>query len=250
MRRIFVSLRLDKNAALGDKRVRQAMNYAFDCESVMKNILAGRGTCSAHIINAPFGSPKVTKYQYDPKKAASLLDEASWKAGSDGIREKDGQKLILNFDSPNGRYIYDKEISQVIAKNLKDVGIGTTLNVLEWTVLSGKTDNQGAGMTNMTFLGSGPGFSCRADLALIEAASGSNRTGYNAPAVEALFKQLIPEKDEAKRLQLCQQIEELAVDDAPLIFIWLQTDFYGVSNRVEWAPRPDTRIMMFSAKLK
>ena len=105
-------------------------------------------------------------------------------------------------------------------------------------------------MTDMTFLGSGPGFSCRADLALIEAASGSNRTGYNSPAVEALFKQLIPEKDEAKRLQLCQQIEELAVDDAPIIFIWLQTDFYGVSNRLDWTPRADTRIMMFSAKLK
>lgn len=250
MRRIFVSLRVDKNAALGDKRVRQAMNYAFDCEAVMKNILGGRGTCSAHIINAPFGSPKVTKYAYDPKKAASLLDEAGWKMGSDGIREKDGKKLILNFDSPNGRYIYDKEISQVLGKNLKDVGVGTTLNVLEWTVLSAKTDNQGAGMTDMTFLGSGPGFSCRADLALIEAASGSNRTGYNGPGVEALFKQLIPEKDEAKRLQLCQQIEELAVDDAPIIFIWLQTDFYGVSSRLDWTPRADTRIMMFSAKLK
>jgi peptide/nickel transport system substrate-binding protein len=124
MRRIFVSLRVDKNAALADKRVRQAMNYAFDCESVMKNILGGRGTCSAHIINAPFGSPNVTKYAYDPKKAAALLDDAGWKMGTDGIREKDGKKLVLNFDSPNGRYIYDKEISQVLGKNLKDVGIG------------------------------------------------------------------------------------------------------------------------------
>ena len=250
MRRIFISLRVDRNAALADKRVRQALNYAFDCDSVMKNILAGRGSCSAHIINAPNGSAKVTKYAYDPKKAAALLDEAGWKTGTDGIREKDGKKLLLNFDSPNGRYIYDKEISQVIGKNLKDVGVATTLNVLEWTVLSKKTDNQGAGMTDMTFLGSGPGFSCRADLALIEAASGSNRTGYKGAEVEALFKQLIPEKDEAKRLQLCQKIEELAVDDAPLIFIWLQTDFYGVSERLEWAPRPDTRIMMFGAKLK
>ncbi len=250
MRRIFISLRLDKNDALADKRVRQALNYAFDCDSVMKNILAGRGTCSAHIINAPNGSPNVTKYPYDPKKAAALLDEAGWKMGADGIREKAGKKLTLNFDSPNGRYIYDKEISQVIAKNLKDVGVGTTLNVIEWTVLSKKTDNQGAGMTDLTFLGSGPGFSCRADLALIEGASGSNRTGYKGPAAEELFKQLIPEKDEAKRLQLCQKIEELAVDDAPLIFIWLQTDFYGVSERLDWTPRADTRIMMFSAKLK
>jgi peptide/nickel transport system substrate-binding protein len=250
MRRIFISLRLDKNAALGDKRVRQAMNYAFDCEAVMKNILGGRGTCTSHIINAPFGSPKVTKYPYDPKKAAALLDEAGWKMGADGIREKDGKKLEFLFDSPNGRYIYDKEISQVLAKNLKDVGISTKLSVIEWTVLSKKTENQGAGMVDMTFLGSGPGFSCRSDLALIEGPSGSNRTGYNSPAVEALFKQLIPEKDEAKRLALCHQIEELAVDDAPLIFIWLQADFYGVSERLDWTPRADTRIMMFSAKLK
>jgi peptide/nickel transport system substrate-binding protein len=250
MRRIFVSLRIDKNDALADKRVRQAMNYAFNCDAVMKNILGGRGECTSHIINAPYGSPNVTKYAYDPKKAASLLDDAGWKVGADGIREKDGKKLVFNFDSPNGRYIYDKEISQVIAKDLKAVGIDTKLSVIEWTVLSKKTDNQGAGMVDMTFLGSGPGFSCRSDLALIEGASGSNRTGYKAPAVEELFKQLIPEKDEAKRLALCHKIEELAVDDAPLIFIWLQTDFYGVSERLDWTPRADTRIMMFNAKLK
>ncbi len=248
MRRIFISLRLDKNDALADKRVRQALNYAFNCDAVMKNVLAGRGQCTSHIINAPNGSPKVTKYAYDPKKAAALLDEAGWTMGPDGVRQKGGKKLELNFDSPNGRYIYDKEISQVIAQDLKAVGVATKLNVIEWTALSKKTESQGAGMVDMTFLGSGPGFSCRSDLALIEGPSGSNRTGYKSPEVEALFAKLIPEKDDAKRLALCHQIEELAVDDAPLIFIWLQTDFYGVSQRLDWSPRPDTRIMMFGAQ--
>ena len=123
--------------------------------------------------------------------------------------------------------------------------------MLEWTVLSKKTENQGAGMIDMTFLGSGPGFSCRSDLALIEAASGSNRTGYNSPAVgSAVQASSSPKRTKPSAWQLCQQIEELAVDDAPLIFIWLQTDFYGVSERLDWTPRADTRIMMFSAKLK
>ena len=251
MRRIFVSLRVDKNDALADKRVRQAMNYAFDCDSVMKNILAGRGTCTSHIINAPYGSPNVTKYPYDPKKAAALLDEAGWKLGADGIREKDGKKLSLNFDTPNGRYIYDKEISQVIQQNLKAVGIDTKLNVLEWTVLSKKTENQGAGMVDMTFLGSGPGFNCRFDLALIEAASGSNRTGYKGVEVEALFKQLIPEKDDAKRLALCQRRSKRPPSTTP------RSSSSGCrptstvsSSRLDWTPRADTRIMMFNAKLK
>src|SRR5262249_908836 len=35
------------------------------------------------------------RYTYDPDKAKKLLDDAGWKAGASGIREKNGQKLTL-----------------------------------------------------------------------------------------------------------------------------------------------------------
>lgn len=60
--------------------------------------------------------------KFDPEKSKQLLDEAGWKEGSDGIREKDGQKLSL-------RYVItgDSEMVKATAsanqKMLKDVGV-------------------------------------------------------------------------------------------------------------------------------
>ena len=38
-----------------------------------------------------------TYYDYDVEKAKQILDDAGWTVGSDGIREKDGQKLSIKF---------------------------------------------------------------------------------------------------------------------------------------------------------
>ncbi len=75
MRRMFFGMGYgqDRHPALEDKRVRHAINYAFNCEAMMDSLLAGARECSAHIINAPNGSPNVTAYPYDPDKAAELL---------------------------------------------------------------------------------------------------------------------------------------------------------------------------------
>lgn len=39
----------------------------------------------------------LTVYRYDLEKAKQILEDAGWKVGSDGIREKDGQKLEVKF---------------------------------------------------------------------------------------------------------------------------------------------------------
>ncbi|MGQ9584432.1 MAG: ABC transporter substrate-binding protein [Anaerolineae bacterium] len=249
MRRIFFGLGAERHPALKDTRVRQAMNYAFDCETMMKSLLSGAGTCSGHIINAPNGSPNVTAYPYDPDKAAQLLDEAGWVMGPDGIRVKDGQKLSLEMDCPNGRYIKDKEMCLILASDLKKVGIEVKVNVLDWSVFIGKAKNRGEGFADMHLIGSGPGFECRADLGYVEGESGSNRSRYNNPELNAILKELDNVYDPQERLKLCWKAEEIAFEDAAVIQVYMQTDFYGVSDRLLWEPRPDERILLIDAKL-
>jgi ABC-type transport system substrate-binding protein len=43
-------------------------------------------------LDGDFAVPLVA-YHYDPAQAKKLLDEAGWKAGADGIRVKEGQRL-------------------------------------------------------------------------------------------------------------------------------------------------------------
>jgi peptide/nickel transport system substrate-binding protein len=85
---------------LGDPAVRQALNLLVDRLSVEKFIYGRTGTATANFINNPqqFVS-KNTSYEFNVAKATGLLDKAGWKPGSDGIREKDGIKLKLVYQT-------------------------------------------------------------------------------------------------------------------------------------------------------
>jgi len=109
---------------LSDVRVRQAFNYAVDKEGIVKNVYLG----NAKVAPAMFATPALEGfspagvYAYDPEKAKKLLDEAGWKAGAGGIREKDGKKLAVDIWTAKGGTSGDYEISELTQGMLKAVG--------------------------------------------------------------------------------------------------------------------------------
>jgi peptide/nickel transport system substrate-binding protein len=94
---------------LSDPAVRQALSMLVDKEAVQKYIYGRTGQATANFINNPekFRS-KNTKFEFNPDKAAELLEKAGWKKGADGIREKDGKKL---------KFVYQTSINQPRQKN-------------------------------------------------------------------------------------------------------------------------------------
>ncbi len=89
-----------KHPFLTDPAVRQAFNLLVDRASVEKFIYGRTGKATANFINNPqqFVS-KNTSYEFNVDKAKALLDKAGWKAGSDGVREKDGIKLKVVYQT-------------------------------------------------------------------------------------------------------------------------------------------------------
>ncbi|MBS0408206.1 MAG: peptide ABC transporter substrate-binding protein [Proteobacteria bacterium] len=85
---------------LSDKAVRQALNLLLDRAAVQKHVYGRDAVATANFINAPerFVS-KNTRWEYNPDKANKLLDDAGWKRGGDGVREKGGKKLKLVFQT-------------------------------------------------------------------------------------------------------------------------------------------------------
>ncbi|MDX2155892.1 MAG: peptide ABC transporter substrate-binding protein [Hyphomicrobiaceae bacterium] len=98
-----------KHPFLTDPAVRQAMALLVDRDSVQKFIYGRTGTATANFVNNPkkYRSPN-TKYEFNIEKASKLLEDAGWKKGSDGIREKGGKKLKL---------VYQTSINQPRQKN-------------------------------------------------------------------------------------------------------------------------------------
>jgi peptide/nickel transport system substrate-binding protein len=89
-----------KHPTLSDPAVRQAINLLIDRDSIQKFIYGRGGTATASFVNEPkqFKSGKL-KYEFSIEKANKILDEAGWKKGADGVREKDGKKLKFVFQT-------------------------------------------------------------------------------------------------------------------------------------------------------
>ncbi|KGT81209.1 peptide ABC transporter substrate-binding protein [Bradyrhizobium japonicum] len=89
-----------KHPTLSDPVVRKAFNLLIDREAIQKFIYGRGGIATASFVNQPqqFKSGKLT-YAFDVDKANKILDDAGWKRGADGIREKDGKKLKYVFQT-------------------------------------------------------------------------------------------------------------------------------------------------------
>jgi peptide/nickel transport system substrate-binding protein len=89
-----------KHPFLSDKAVRDALNLLVDRKSVHDFIYGRTGFDTANFVNNPkrFVSAN-TRYELNVEKAVKLLDDAGWKPGGDGVREKGGVKLHLVFQT-------------------------------------------------------------------------------------------------------------------------------------------------------
>jgi peptide/nickel transport system substrate-binding protein len=86
---------------LSDLKVRKALSMAID-RSLLVEVGygdAGRPTCNLVPAPALYASANTDCLTQDMEGAKKLLDEAGWKVGADGIREKDGQKLHLLYQT-------------------------------------------------------------------------------------------------------------------------------------------------------
>jgi peptide/nickel transport system substrate-binding protein len=123
---------------LSDVRVRQALNYGFDRQSVLDNIVEGAGYLPTAYISPPiFGYTDTSEYfAYDPEQAAALLEEAGWvDSDGDGIRDKDGEPLSLLHYSPRGRYLKDAEVGEAFQAAMLELGVEVQLEIMEWGTL-------------------------------------------------------------------------------------------------------------------
>lgn len=121
-----------KQEVFQDKAVRQAMNHAVNKKSIAKDIFRDTETPADTIFSksTPHSDANLTPYQYDIDQAEKMLDQAGWKKGSDGIREKDGKKLSLNVPYIASKAT-DKDLVEYFQGEWKKIGIDVQLNAME-----------------------------------------------------------------------------------------------------------------------
>ncbi|GAC1498024.1 MAG: peptide ABC transporter substrate-binding protein [Vulcanimicrobiaceae bacterium] len=100
---------------LRDPAVRQALRLAVDRPTLREKIGHGVGILQESPISpaAPYAVPKIATIPFDIAKANELLDRAGWKRGADGIRQKDGVKLIFNYATSTGSQDVDQQLELI-----------------------------------------------------------------------------------------------------------------------------------------
>jgi peptide/nickel transport system substrate-binding protein len=115
-----------KNPILGQNlEVRQAMAMAIDKNTLITTARLGTATplCTDHgkSLNPGYQADAACP-KFDPAAANALLDQHGWVKGSDGIRSKNGQKLVFTYSTTTGKPWRAADES-IIQSNFKDIGI-------------------------------------------------------------------------------------------------------------------------------
>jgi len=126
-----------RDEPFSDKNVRIAAAHAVSGKAVRKGAMSGIGAplytpISPMILGFYKPSEDVGKplVNYDLEKAKQILEAAGWKdTNGDGVREKDGKELFVNFLAFNiARY---KRMGEVAAPMLEAAGFKVKLQILE-----------------------------------------------------------------------------------------------------------------------
>lgn len=251
-RRMYVGFNLSDTMAqepggdaIQDPAVRRALQYAVDVPTICKQLLNFECERMTGIVNPPNANQSLEPYPYDPEKAEQLLDEAGWPRGDDGTR------FSIRFQAGQGRYLNDANVVQAIAQYLSDVGLDVELDVMEWSsVYIPLIRERNAGP--LYFIGSGGALWSplydMTDLATVDA--GTNYTHWDDPRWFDRWADIAAAESEEEVRTIVDEMLQVFYDDGPWLHLYFQPDFYGVSNRIDWTPRPDEKVYLFNAGLK
>jgi len=194
-----------------DVRVRQALSYAVDRESLLATILKNRAVIARGPIPPGLAGydPTLAGYGFDPEKAKKLLAEANW----DPNREIE---IVL----PSAKETTD--LVNAVADCFRRLGLRARVSPRErstFKVLLRQGDFDLYYYSWWADYIDAENFLAPLFLSTPDRAAG-NATGYVNPEVNRLIQAAQREMEEPKRLALYQEIQRLAVADAPRIFLW------------------------------
>ena len=129
------------NAFTADVNVRRAINIGIDRDELIEHVLNGYGTKAYSVCDKMPWYNEACEVEYNQKEALKLLEDAGWKEGSDGIREKDGVKAEFTLMFSNGDSVR-QAIAEDVANQLKELGIKVTTEGVGWDVAYDRAESE------------------------------------------------------------------------------------------------------------
>ncbi len=223
------------NVFFGDKKVRQAMTYAIDRQAIIDGFM---GPDHATIVNTSLSpayeaiaNKSLDPYAYNPQKALSLLREAGWEPGLDGIMQKNGIRFSFTLAAQAGvpRRNY---AATIIQQNLREIGIECKLKIDEKLVFN-KHQNEfrydaalsGLAAETLPFqlIIWGSDFENRP----------FNSSAFQHEALDKVISRLSTPLPESESIALWKEYQKILHDEQPRTFLYYFDELEGFSKRVK-----------------
>ena len=216
---------LVKQSPLHLLQIRQAINYGFDRRKMMLYLRNSIGI-AAESGFVPMGLPSfdssvVKGYYYNIEKAKQLLAAAGF---------PDGKKLpeIKLLTIP----IY-ADLAAYIANELQQVGIKIQVETVQKSLLLEQTSKGQALFFRGSWIADYPDAENFLSVFYSKNPAPPNYTRYHNPAFDQLYEKAVAEKQDTIRYKLYQQMDQLLINDAPVVPLWYDRAIHLVQPNVK-----------------
>lgn len=220
-----------------DARVRKALLYAIDRETMVQALFEGLQPVShtfmspRHPLYTDEADKVVTKYEYNPDKALAMLAMAGYEKGKDGIMvNTKGEKLVINARTTSGNRPRELAL-QVLQDMWGQIGIKLDIEVMPSNVLFNGDHfykRQWPGMILFAWSSYPTSMPYMWHIDQIPSEengwSGQNVAGYENEKVSALVDKIVVEMSERKRQEYAVELLKIWTDEIPSIPLWFRTD--------------------------
>ena len=213
-----------KKSPLRLQKIRQAINYGFDRQKMMLYLRNSIGT-AAESGFVPAGLPsfdavKVKGYHYNPAKAKQLLEEAGFLNGTN-------LPAIKLLTIP----VY-ADFAGYVANELQQIGIKVEVEAIQKSLLLEQTSKSQALFFRASWIADYPDAENYLGVFYGKNPAPPNYTRYKNPVYDALYEKAIAEKNDTIRYSIYQQMDQLIINDAPVVPLWYDIAIHLVHTNI------------------
>jgi peptide/nickel transport system substrate-binding protein len=221
-----------------DVRVRQALNFALDVESIVAGVARGQGwPVATFVVPGSTGyDPTIEAYPYDPERARELLAEAGYPDG-----------IVVDFDSFTGSIADHAVLAEAIAGQISDAGFRTNLTIRDFSVFAPMRASLNTAPMYAYSYGN-----WALDVAAIAASLVQGHSGYyyTSSEVTALIDQANQEMDPQERNRLLSEVQRIFKEDAPYAYLYQHSAVYAKNENLEFTPREDEILRFYPLSIR
>ena len=213
--------------------VRQAILHAIDTETIIDTLWYGTRKAAQGPLSSPtwaYNPAVESMYPYDPERAKALLDEAGWAPGSDGIREKNGQKLRLEYLTFSG---VQGQAGELVQAYLLESGMEVNLQQVEYAAMAAAFLAGDHNIARVYFSHTDPVVLTTLYHSRNIPGTNFNRTMKPDPELDRMLDAATAEMDSERRKQMYMDIQQYIMDQALTIPLWEEVVLWGANASVQ-----------------